>query len=106
MQKSFIAVNTGGVASCFGWKLAEYLALGKAIVSLPISNYLEVPLEHGKNIHFVENDRESISEALTYIYEHPDYRKNLEWGSRQYWETYCRPDKVIVNLLNYGNTKI
>ncbi len=99
MQKSYIAVNTGGVVSCFGWKLAEYLALGKAIVSLPISNYLEVPLEHGKNIHFVENDRESISEALTYIYEHSDYRKSLEYGSRQYWETYCRPDKVISNLL-------
>lgn len=76
-----MAINTGGVVSCFGRKLAEYLALGKAIVSLPIENYLSVPLEHGKNIHFVENEKESITEAMMYIYDNSDYRKKLESGS-------------------------
>lgn len=99
LKKSYVAINTGGVVSCFGWKLAEYLALGKAIVSLPIVNDLSIPLEHGKNIHFVDCKKESISEALTYIYENPDYRKELEQGSRRYWDAYCRPDKVLSNLM-------
>lgn len=100
LTKSFVALNTGGVVSCFGWKLAEYLAKGKAIVSLPFVNNLAVPLEHGKNIHFVECDRDSIQSALIYIYENQDYRMELERGSRLYWETYCKPSVVIYNLMN------
>lgn len=102
IRKSYVAINTGGVVSCFGWKLAEYLALGKAIVSLPVVNDLLVPLEHGKNIHFIDCKKESISEALIYIYENPDYRKELEQGSRCYWDAYCRPGQVL-SILMEGN---
>lgn len=99
LTKSYVAVNTGGVVSCFGWKLAEYLAMGKAIVSLPIVNNLAVPLEHGKNIHYVECNKESVQEALTYICENEDYRRELEHESRLYWELFCKPDKVLSNLM-------
>jgi hypothetical protein len=30
--------------------------MGKAIISTELSNDLPVPLEHGVNIHFVENN--------------------------------------------------
>ena len=55
------------------WDLGEYLALGKAIISTPLFNDLPAPLTHGINIHFVENDVDSIKEAVSYIIANPDY---------------------------------
>lgn len=93
--KSFVWLNMPAVVGCHGWKLAESLAYGKAIVSLPLTNDLPYPLEHGVNIHYIENTPESINEALNYIYNNPQYRKKLEEGARKYWELYCSPTAIL-----------
>ena len=95
LLKSYVVLNTPAVVGCHGWKLAEALAYGKAIVSLPLKNELPYPLEHGVNIHLVENTKESIEEALMYIYNNPNYRKKLELGARKYWEDYCSPRAAL-----------
>ena len=87
-----LVFNTPAFWDCHGWKLGEYLALGKAIISSPLSNYRPAPLEHGKNIHFVEDcSMESISEAIRFILDHKDYRIHLEQGAKLYWEQYGTP---------------
>jgi hypothetical protein len=48
-------IKTHSVQNCHGWNLGEYLALGKAIVSTPLSSNLPEKLVHGKNIHFISN---------------------------------------------------
>ena len=35
-KRSVVVFNTPAVSSCHGWKLAEFLALGKAIISTPL----------------------------------------------------------------------
>ena len=99
MRRSFVAINTPAVVSCHGWKLAEYLALGKCIVSVPLVNDLPYPLEHGANVHFVDGDAKSVMEAVKYIYEHPNYRQKLERGARAYFEKYCAPEQTIRLLV-------
>lgn len=90
-KRSTLVFNTPAFWDCHGWKLGEYLALGKCIISTKLSNDLPAPLVHGKNIHFVENDREAMKEAVRYIIDHPDYRTSLEKGARDYWEKYGTP---------------
>lgn len=90
-KRSALVFNTPAFWDCHGWKLGEYLALGKCIVSTALSNDLPAPLEHGVNIHFVENDKESMKEAVRYILSHPDYREKLEKGARAYWDQYGTP---------------
>lgn len=90
-KRSVLVFNTPAFWDCHGWKLGEYLAMGKCIVSTALSNDLPVPLEHGKNIHFVENSEEAMQEAVKYIVDHPDYRAMLEKGAREYWEKYGSP---------------
>ena len=87
-KRSALAFNTPAFWDCHGWKLGEYLALGKCIVSTALSNDLPAPLEHGKNIHFIENSPEAMREAVKYIIGHPDYKVMLEKGARDYWEKY------------------
>lgn len=94
-KRSALVFNTPAFWNCHGWKLGEYLALGKCIVSTKLSNDLPYPLEHGINIHFVEDNEESMREAVEYILTHPDYRHKLEKGARAYWEKYGTPEASL-----------
>ena len=97
-QLSTVVFNTPAFWGCHGWKLGEYLALGKCIISTPLVNDLPCPLEHGKNIHFIENSEEAMSEALQYIIEHPEYRKQLEQGALAYWKQYGSQEATLALL--------
>ena len=90
-KRSFVVFNTPAFWNCHGWKLGEYLALGKCIISTKLSNDLPYPLEHGKNIHFVENTELAIKEAIEYIIANPEYKYKLEEGAREYWNKYGTP---------------
>jgi glycosyltransferase involved in cell wall biosynthesis len=83
---------------CHGWKLGEYLALGKAIISTPISNDLPLSLVHGENIHIVENNFEEIRKAIILIIKDDEYRHKLEKGAHLYWEKYGTPSKSLELL--------
>jgi glycosyltransferase involved in cell wall biosynthesis len=97
-KQSAVVFNTPAFWNCHGWKLGEYLALGKCIVSTKLQNDLPFPLEHGKNIHFVENNQDAMGEAIEYIISHPDYRQKLESGARAYWDAYGSPIAALKLL--------
>ena len=97
-RQSAVVFNTPAFWNCHGWKLGEYLALGKCIVSSKLQNDLPFPLEHGKNIHFVENTQDAMGEAIEYIISHPDYRQKLESGARAYWDAYGSPIAALKLL--------
>ena len=98
-QRSVVAFNTPAVWNCHGWKLAEYLAMGKAIISTSFVNKLPVDLKHGEEIHFISEEIDMKS-SLEYLLNNEIYRKKLEKGSSTYWEKYVSPKAVISNLLN------
>ena len=97
-KKSALVFNTPAFWECHGWKLGEYLAMGKCIISTKLSNDLPTPLIHGEHIHYVENTEEAMKKALEYILSHPEYKKHLEKGATEYWEKYGTPIKSL-NLL-------
>jgi glycosyltransferase involved in cell wall biosynthesis len=98
-KQSFLVFNTPAFWNCHGWKLGEYLALGKAIISTPLSNDLPAYLEHGKNIHFLSgNSIEEIREAILKIHNDKGYKEKLEIGAHEYWEKYGTPRRTIELL--------
>jgi hypothetical protein len=99
-QQSNFVFNCPSVGYCHGWKLSEYLCLGKAIISTELSNDLPFALEHGKNIHFVKEDFESIKTAVSYLIDNPEYVKKLENGALEYWKKYCEPKKMIQIIID------
>jgi hypothetical protein len=54
--------------------LGEYLAMGKAIISTPLSNKLPEDFIHGKIIHIISN-LEELKNAILLIIEDNSYRK-------------------------------
>jgi len=94
LKSSIFAFNTPAVWNCHGWKLGEYLCMGKAIISTPLSNDLPAPLIHGESIHIVNNQQELI-EAIRIINENEPYRMKLGKNARIYYEKYVSPEAAI-----------
>ena len=68
--------------------------MGKAIISTPISNQLPEKLEHGKNIHIIEN-KDELKYAINLLLKNCNYRKMLSKGAKDYYSIYASPEKVI-----------
>ena len=97
-KESTFVFNTPAYWDCHGWKLGEYMALGKAILSTPLSNDLPAPLVHGQHIHVTGAIQEEMVEAIKYMLSHPDYRHLLETNIRDYWQQYGTPEASLKLL--------
>lgn len=89
--------NTPAVHNCHGWKLGEYLAMGKAIISTPLSNELPVNLVHKKDIHIIIDDKE-LKEAIAKLSFDDAYKLELKQNSKEYYDNYSNPISVIKNI--------
>jgi glycosyltransferase involved in cell wall biosynthesis len=98
IKRSTVVFNNPAAHHCLGWKLAEFLRLGKAIVSLPLSRELPAPLVHGEHLHIVDDDVASMQEAVRTIVGDPEYRHRLEDAARHYYLEYLEPRRVIERL--------
>ena len=99
-RSSVCVFNTPTVGMCHGWKLAEYLCMGKAIISTPLTRMMPGEgLVHGRNIHIVNNPQE-LREAVCKLREDRNYRRQLEQGARAYYEQYLAPEEVINRSLS------
>lgn len=97
--RSAVAFNNPAVHGCLGWKLGEFLALGKAIVTLPLQRALPAPLEHGVHVHVVDGSDASLDDALERLRRDHAYRHALEQGARAWYEEYLAPEVVARRLL-------
>ena len=102
VARSTVVLNSPAVLDCHGWKLAEYLALGKAIITTPLSRALPAPLEHGTHLHVVPAEREAMAAAIADICADATYRRHLEEGAARYFRQHLAPQAVIARILASG----
>lgn len=98
-KRSAVVFNCPAVHSCLGWKLGEFLAMGKAMVSLPLTRSMPRPLEHGVHVHYVEDDIEQMKEGVRLLLRDRSYRSRLELEARRYYLEFLSPERVISRLL-------
>lgn len=103
-RQSAFVFNTPAFWNCHGWKLGEYMAMGKSILSTPLSNDLPKPLVAGIHYHETDSSFESISESINFLISHPDYCEKLSLNIQQYWEQYGTPTKSL-QLLGIKNNE-
>lgn len=95
---STIVFNTPAVHNCHGWKLSEFLALGKPILSTPLSNELPKDLRHGEEIHFIATE-DDMKIAIQNLISNPDYRKKLSENASNYFLQNVTPSQVIKSII-------
>jgi hypothetical protein len=97
--RSVVVFNNPAVHHCLGWKLGEFLALGKAIISLPLDRALPAPLEHGVHMHVIDGSPASFDDALDRLRRDHGYRRTLEINARQWYLENLEPARLAQRLL-------
>ena len=98
-HRSAIVFNTPSVCQCHGWKLAEYLAMGKAIVSTPLSNVM--PGEFVDGVHYrCCNTATDVEAVMKELQSDESKREALKQNAKMYFEEYLAPRAVVKRILD------
>lgn len=98
LRLSQICVTTRGLLGSNGWKLAEYIAGAKAIITEPL--LYDVPGEFlpGKNYLEFTTPQGCIEEVQKLI-DDTELRYSLMKNNYNYYHAYLRPDILVWNTL-------
>lgn len=98
IKNAEIVFNTPAVLDCHGWKLGEYFALGKIVLSTPLSR--EMPSNFDANLLFYCNGSESdITEKIESILN-TENREKLEKKVKHYFDENLSPISVIKRIID------
>ncbi len=106
-----ICIATTGLCGSNGWKIAEYVALAKAIVSEKLHYEVTGDFEENKNYLNFETPAQCV-EKVVRLFEDNELRRQIMENNRHYYLNFMRPDKIILNTLQIaainglGNEKI
>ena len=89
--QSLVNLNNPAVLGAVSWRLAEYWNFETFVLSFPFAIDLPVPPKHGKEIHFIESEKE-YSEVLKKVLKDPVYHQKVAEGGKAYFNRYCTPE--------------
>lgn len=93
-----ICVASTGLHGSIGWKLAEYVAFSKAILSERL--LYQVPGDFGPGRNYVEfTTPESCLEGALRLMKDAALRQQLMKNNAAYYRDYLRPDALVWNAL-------
>lgn len=97
IRLSAFVFNTPAVCGCHGWKLGEYIALGKAIISTPLSN--EMPGKFVDGEHYIEvHDENEIENAVRKLHQDRALVEKLKQNVKTYFAEWCSPEAVVKRV--------
>ena len=94
-----ICIATTGLHGSIGWKMGEYVAFAKAIVSERLN--CEVPCGFEKELNYLEFDTAEVCLKQTMkLVQNRQIRHKIMFNNRLYFEKCLRPDKLVLRTLN------
>lgn len=98
IKKSFLVFNTPSVLGCLGWKLPEFLRMGKVILSTKILN--QMPGEFLPNKHYIlVTDDTDIRSSIQMLRRNPKIADELSKNAKKYYNLYLSPESVIKRII-------
>ena len=102
-QASMLGFWAPGDQGAMTLKMAEFMALGKAIIAVPIrQEQLPSPLVHGEHVHFVDGSLEEMKAAVRLLTTDHAYRQKLEHNARKYYEEWVAPAQAMRRFIREG----
>ena len=99
IKSSNICIGTTGLHNSIGWKMGEYVAASRAIISEPLHYKLPGNFSAGKNFLEFTNTDELISNVDKLLSDR-DMLKNMMVSNHHYYEDFIKPDNLILNSLH------
>lgn len=99
IKQHTICIATTGLHNSIGWKMAEYVAASKVIVSEPL--HFELPGNYERGKHYLEfaNEKELISQ-IDYLLQNKTAMQQIMQNNHHYYCQYVKPDVLVLNTLN------
>lgn len=93
-----ICIATTGLHGSIGWKMAEYVALGRAIVSEKNEIFIPYGFEEEKN-YLQFNSNSHCVEQIFRLTQDRSMKTLLMNNNTQYYKDYLMPEKIIENVI-------
>ncbi|RZJ68199.1 MAG: glycosyltransferase family 1 protein [Flavobacterium sp.] len=97
-KRSITTFSTPAVGKCHGWKIGEFLAMGKAVISTPLTRELPQPLLDGVHILYTDGSEENIAGHLRALQSSKELRETLEKNALAYFNENLLPEKVVAAI--------
>jgi hypothetical protein len=104
MKRASICISTTGLQGSTPWKLGEYVAGAKAIVSEPVRHVLPGDFARGEN-YLEFNSPDECVDAVRRLVDEKSMRLAMTKRNRDYYSQYLRPDKLVLNILERSDLK-
>ncbi|MFN4080090.1 MAG: hypothetical protein ACK4NS_04270 [Saprospiraceae bacterium] len=98
LRASDIGIADYGLEMSVGFKMAEYVAMSKAIVSSPVNTLLPGSFEQGKNYLAYDTVEECLNHCVGLI-RRPELILEMQRHNADYYRQYLRPDQLVWNCL-------
>ncbi len=104
IKESAIVFNTPSVEGGLGWKLGEYLALGKAILSMPLNRVMPGEFMNGEH-YLLAHNHDEIESGIQTLHQDTLLRQKLGANARTYFDRYLSPEAVISRIIATAESK-
>lgn len=104
VRDASIVISSVGLLQSNGWKLGEYVALGKCILSEPIATRLPGNFAAGKN-YLAYDSAEHCLALVKKLLADEALITRIESDNRDYAQQYLAPEKLVENIINTVNSK-
>jgi len=94
-----ICIGTTGLHNSIGWKLGEYVAASRGIISEPLHYGLPGNFAAGTNYLEFENT-DQLVERVDFLLSNRDQLKSIMVANHNYYKDFLKPDKMILNSLH------
>ena len=98
LKNSLIAVATTGLHNSIGWKLPEYLASAKCIVTEPLQYELPTPLEENRNYLTFRTPEECVAACET-ILDSAQLAKEMRYNNYNYYIREVEPSAHMLSCI-------
>ncbi|MGH2665081.1 glycosyltransferase [Flavobacterium sp.] len=100
VKSAKVVIYSRGLLYSPAWKMPEYLSQGKIIVAEKLTAELLVPLEHGKEVLFFEDENQLIP-LIEEVLKNDDLCEKLSQNAKKYFDTYVHPKENVKRILNF-----
>jgi len=102
LQQYPICIATTGLHGSIGWKMAEYVAFSKSIISEKLKCLVPGGFEANKNYLEFDTPEECLQAAMNLLADRQSRQRMME-DNWSYYKTYVMPDKLVLRTLSIAS---
>jgi hypothetical protein len=98
VRRCAIGIFTRGLGNSNGWRLPEFLAASRCIVSQRLKYGLPAPLEDHEHCLFFDTPAQAVS-ACERLLENPVLMKKMRENNFAFYRDHVRPASIVLNSI-------